>query len=351
MEVTKKTHFNPCFWTAHWNTNYLNKALKGEAQGLDVRSQRVCSLNVRGNKIFADKKVEDVHFEKNLGIARLTPEEALGFCRRHHPDHYDELAASLEKDPLTLELDFENVFTCLESSEAYTTLRRVIRTQALRDRTDRANLACFLVLHEMRNHASMGSFEELFAQAGISKFESLWMMKHNLGNPHFLVGLCAPLTDHPWHFYRTQRDSFPLCDSPILILPQSVIAALSPRLLLEIDRTKRCDGWFNPQTHHPDLPAEKLEEFRLRTIRNTFREIIFSDRTCLEAWQASKEFQERHQLLKSGHKYNQRVHTENGRELWKLNAHANSAELIDPKDLARSGPAFDVRGHGTDKRA
>ena len=88
---------------------------------------------------------------------------------------------------------------------------------------------------------------------------------------------------------------FPLTDSPILVELHSVMGALSPRLLLEIDRrdhtneTGCCTANF--------IRPEKLDESRRRTIENTHREIIFGNRLLLEQWQRSAEFARQHELI------------------------------------------------------
>src|SRR5206468_3911583 len=88
--------------------------------------------------------------------------------------------------------------------------------------------------------------------------------------------------------YKLAKDTFPLNDSPVLLKPKSIMVALSPRLLLEIDRTRNNiphDCCISNYIEH-----DKLEEFRRRTIANTFREIIFGTATLLEEWCSTKEF-------------------------------------------------------------
>lgn len=76
MEITKRTHYNPCFWTAYWNPDYYQSAIQGLKVGQKPRDQMVYSLNIKANKILRTK-VKSVHYEKNLGVAEITYEEAL----------------------------------------------------------------------------------------------------------------------------------------------------------------------------------------------------------------------------------------------------------------------------------
>lgn len=105
------------------------------------------------------------------------------------------------------------------------------------------------------------------------------MLKHSLGNTRQLFSLVMSVAPFRRHYYRVDRDTFPLNDSSVLIQPDSVMVALSPRLLLEIDRTqKQPDATISYSNH---VAPEKLEEFRRRTIANAFHEIISGTSLCL----------------------------------------------------------------------
>jgi hypothetical protein len=66
------------------------------------------------------------------------------------------------------------------------------------------------------------------------------------------------------------------------------------------------------------LSDDSFEEFRRRTIGNTFREII-GDQATLETWKASREFQARVKLMKDKKRYNELVRQKGSRELWRIN--------------------------------
>jgi hypothetical protein len=62
----------------------------------------------------------------------------------------------------------------------------------------------------------------------------------------------------------------------------SLMAPLSPRLLLEIDLNVRRPEQY--RRIRDDIPGHKLGEFQRRSIANTFKEIIFHDPQILEQW-------------------------------------------------------------------
>lgn len=320
MQLTTRNHYNPCFWTANWNPEYFKLALKSKKNEGKARNQRVFALNIKSNKVY-QVAVENLHYDKNLGIAEITPDAALGFCKWHFPNEYEQFREEMKDHPETLVLDFENVLTCLEESLAYKTLLKVITRPGLRSGPEKGALAAFLAVHHLRSHAIMNSMIEFGEQTETPKFEYFWMLKRWLGNVNVLFPWVMTLTAGRWVFYRMDKDTFPLNDSPILIRPDSVMVALSPRLLLEIERNDHSleNGWRDSNS----ITNDKLAEFRRRTIGNTFREIIFGDAALLEVWRTAPEFSERHQLMANTNSYNAVVAKHLDGELWKINAHGN----------------------------
>src|SRR5262245_40302338 len=119
MQLTTKNHYNPCFWTAHWNRDYLARVLRGERGTCDVRSQQVFVLNVKADRIYKHA-VENVHYDKNFGLAEISPEDAKDFCKRHFPEEYDQFCKDMDaQGEGHYILDFENILTTLEQTPAY----------------------------------------------------------------------------------------------------------------------------------------------------------------------------------------------------------------------------------------
>ncbi len=272
MGITKRTHSNPCFWTAHWNEDYYNCFINGEKTPLS-RKQKVYSLNVKADKIIRIA-VENVHFDKWLGVSEITPEAAKDFCKRNFPEHYEQFAKDMEEHPETVRLDFENIWTMVEKNFGYQTLLDVLKKKKIETKEEKLNLACFITLQNIRSHAVLRSMIEFAQQTGTPKFEYYWQLKHMLSNPDFLFKLVTPLLFSQWIVYVTDKHTFPLPDTPIFVKNWNIMVALSPRMLLEINLKKPASesSWIQKD----EISKSKLNEYRKRCISNTFKEIIFN---------------------------------------------------------------------------
>lgn len=165
MNLTIRNHYNPCFWTAHWNPAYFNLAVRGERHKADARQQRVFVLNVKSNKIYPHS-VENVHYDKGIGVAEIAPDAAKDFCQRRFPDEYEQFCKDLDANPVTAYLDFENILTCLEGTPSYMTLLEVIRKGIIGSLRQKGELVGFVAVHHLRSHALMNSMVELTATRG-----------------------------------------------------------------------------------------------------------------------------------------------------------------------------------------
>ncbi len=320
MNFTKRNHFNPCFWTANWNPSYFANVLSTASRNMRAREQRVYVLNVKSAGIY-ETTVENVHYDKDLGVAEMTPDDMRDFCKRHHPDRYEQFCRDIATQPESLFLNFEDILTGMENGPAYAALKNVIAKQGIRAPHEKAMIAGFIVVHWLRSHAMMKAMLEWSNELGIKKFEYFIKLKHKLGDPHFLFPLVMTIAPFHWHYYRMRKDCFPLNDSPILINEKNVMLALSPRLMLEIDRTRKQPEASISYSNY--IAPETMSEFRRRTISCTFREIIFSSPMLLEEWRDTEEFRNRHKLMKSTTRYNEMVAKDGNKELWNVNALMN----------------------------
>jgi hypothetical protein len=128
-QITKRNHYNPCFWTALWNERFFNDFCAGEKRGTP-REQVVFTLNLRSNRIF-ETSVDALYYDKDACVAPITPESVLGFCQRYFPDRLAELQKSIIEHPETLYLDFEATLSGIEGLDGYDAIMRAAKCGGL----------------------------------------------------------------------------------------------------------------------------------------------------------------------------------------------------------------------------
>jgi hypothetical protein len=289
VNLTKRNHYNPCFWTALWNEAYYAAVVSGASDRPSPRSQRVHALNVRSGKVYLTA-VENLHFDKNLGLAGMSPDGMKRFCRRWYPGEYDRVAAEIDRNPNPLVMDFENILTGTEK-HGYEHFVRAAKCGGFASTEHKTFVACSAIIHAMRSHEFMATMVAQTEANGSEKWEFFWSLKNLWADRLALTRASLPLACARWTLYRTDHHSFPLCDSPVLINPNSVMMVLTPRLLAEIDLTVQA-----PENHwavRDGISTSKYREFRRRSIQNTYKDILFSQETELQDWQRQREFRSR----------------------------------------------------------
>src|SRR5579875_1617986 len=242
-KLTEKNHYNPCFWTAHWNPDYF-RAVKQNLPRPKARDAVVYALSVKADKVFKTT-CKDVHYDKHIGIADITAEAAKDFCRRHHPGKLQEFEEAMKEYPDDILIDFEEFFRGFEGLLPYQTLLKVIGTNTIAGAEDKTHLAHFVIWQNLRSHAIMNAMLELEGKAGIHKFESLLMLRWGLSDRDAMARLVWPLATSQWRLFHVDQDTFPLSDSAVSVNPGSLMVALSPRQLLEIDLTAESPGCWH----------------------------------------------------------------------------------------------------------
>jgi hypothetical protein len=273
---------------------------------------------VKSGQIF-ESAVEGVHFDKGLGLAEITREASEDFARRHHPSTYRQFLANNEKALYPVFLNFEDILTALESTPPYRVLLEVIRRGDISSAEEKSFLGCFVYLQWLRSHAIMNSMIEWHRTHGLQKFEHFVFLKWHLSDPKSLFDATVRLITSHWTLFVTAEDTFPLCDSPVLVTPGSLFIALSPRMLLQI--LPNVPAGEHQWVTDDAIAQDKVDDFRRRTIANTFREVIFSDRRVLEQWRTSPEFVKRFELMRNQATYNRLVAAYQDQELWEFNAY------------------------------
>lgn len=276
MVLTKKNHFNPCFWTVYWNFDYIKSKRENKEFSITARDQKVFSLNLRSDKIL-NPKTEDIFFEKKAGLATITVDAALDFTLRNFPESYDEIKASSTGN---LTIDFEDHFSKME--EAYRpALEKLILSDIDIDIEEKVHIAHFMIYQILRNPTTFNAMEMFFKNQRMEKFEMLYQLKHQLSNANYMKQLIVPLVAPNWTIYRLKKNVFPLSDCPLLSKKFSLMFVIAPDIMIEIDMKKQPTEILLCNIKKR-ISYFKYLDFLRRTINGSSREIIFGDKKLLE---------------------------------------------------------------------
>jgi len=329
-EITKRNHYNPCFWTAYWNPDFFDSKLSNADDCGVARDQSVYTLNIRSKTIY-QTKVDNVFFEKNLGWTEVNSESMKKFCKKYQPSEYDSLCKYISQHPESVYLDFEDILQETEDI-AYCSLIESVHIGGLSSIVHKGFLSCVLVIHAMRSYEMMTAMVDFSGTIGMDKWEYLWLLKNAWANKLTLARAVTPIAMGQWTFYRTTNNTFPICDSPIMISRNSVMALISPRLLLEIDiKSINTKGEF---IIRDGISSSKYREFQLRAIKNTYKDIVFNDRHELQKWQELSIFRHRAEIINNPRSREQAIHEGANRVIWAIEGFgklpSNFEQLVKP---------------------
>lgn len=329
MPLTKRNHLNPCFWTAHWNARYLETAIAG-APLPTARKQVVHILNLPADRVLQNK-VENVHFADGLGLVAIPPET---LRQRAEEAGWDEerIRQLVESHPDGVTLDYESQWRAQEALPPYQELLRIIANPDRAELSESlAWLACFIAVQFHRVQSVIFSGLAIFDKFGPGKLEFLLMLRQAMTDPEHLNAVAGSLAKQQWTLYESPTDALPLGDNAIMNTGSTLSVALSPRLLLEIDKTRPWTGRINRTRISRRIAAE----YRRRCISNATRHIIFSSPTLLQDWRGTYEYRARRALLAQNLSHIQEIQVPGRPPILKTNALDNALSV---RDVLRGPP-------------
>jgi hypothetical protein len=285
---TRRTHFNPTAWTAFWNSEYY-----ASPAGKRAREQRVHVLDLHANKVYSDK-LDDIHFQRDLGLAELPLEEAKrlvgGEVRVTIAAESGPREEVLNEDVLVC---IEDLFTQAERGRAYKYLFEVIRKQRIDSVDERVGIAVFIAFQHFRtpeNFERMVDRGKANGQSKLAVYEALFDVE--LWKGPFAADV-RNLASRDWILHVADSHQFPLPDRPILRNDSltRLWVTLSPCLLLEINAQQEGQGVTVKVNR--TLHKSFMRHFQSLAIRRTVRHIIFHDKTVLEEWRERFEWREK----------------------------------------------------------
>lgn len=299
MPVTYKTHYNPCFWTAYWNEEYLNQIENAQSatKHFTAREQKVYCLKPQTNRAFI-QKTDKIFYEEGTGLSYMDDEEILDFTKRNFPDQYEGILKYLaDNGDGIFMLDFENVFTGLENLvKDYLTKVNVDKVIATTE--EKTHLSMFIFLQHMRNPTVINPMIQSFIQDKYPRFEFFVNFRHFIEDRNALLRAIFPIITSKWTLYVCDESTFPLCDTSVLRDKNTIFFPLSPKMLLEVDlgkvdhRQLQCNVKYS-------IGFSKYYDFEKLMIRNFNEYIIFPSFKKLEILRQSQLYKDRVKFLQN----------------------------------------------------
>src|SRR5687768_7984094 len=121
-------------------------------------------------------------------------------------------------------IDFEELLTAIEKLPPYQLLLKVVLTGKVESAMEKANIGTFVILQLLRSHSVMNAMIDWHHEIGYSKFEHFVTLRWLVSDQKFLFNLVNPIVCCQWTLFTADREMmFPLCDSPILVKPESIM--------------------------------------------------------------------------------------------------------------------------------
>ncbi len=244
-----------------------------------------------------NQKTEKVFVEKEAGIAILTKENVLNYCKRTYPDELEQMEEYFKNNPSDLILDFENHFTNFEQSYL-PILEKVITEGRIDNIAEKTVLSMFVYFQITVNYNYLNYIEKIFGENNWAKFEVFLSMKNAVSGPNSFIKLVLPILSSKWRLYKVSKYLFPLCDVPILQESGRILAPLCPDMLLDINLKNKVSD-KDICEHKTHLPFYKYYLFKKRAIKQSSREIIFGEEELLRKWKSSRRYKKRLEKIKT----------------------------------------------------
>jgi hypothetical protein len=295
-----------------WNEQYYNNLKAGKKSNKNVREIKIYRLNLFSNTITLIP-TQKVFFEKMLGIVKFNKCEAKNFLEKYYSQKYENDNSNDE-----FLIDFENLFSAMESNPAYKTMISVGLGNKIKNIEEQANLGLFLLLHSVRNHVFLNSMLELELEVSGSKLELFMHIKWALQDIKILKSIVSKYLKGEWVIYRFKKP-LPLIDSPVINKNGLLMCTLSPYILLTINMGKST----GKVKYKKVIFNYFYKKIKKQLISNTYRDVIFTSQNQAEKWLLSDDWKKRIKLIKNKSKFSEMIKQKGDHEIWSVNNYSN----------------------------
>jgi hypothetical protein len=271
-------HFNPCFWTAHWNFSYLEAVRQQRKTSGRARQQKVCVWKLKPDKIIFSK-TEDCFYEKNANNTIIFHDQIAALINNFSSGNNLQ-THGIDENSTVASFNIENLFSTIEGLYQ-NTLIETIRTGQINDLATKTMLSFFIFSQSIRNPSAWNYLKGSFLNNKNNTdddgniFNMFVKFRKALEDRERIMSFIIPFLSVKWVLFKVNRYTFPLSDHPLLFLKEKLILPLAPDLLLEIYLNEPVDVASAPCTYRYRLGYTRYNQYKRATIAHAKDEMVF----------------------------------------------------------------------------
>lgn len=300
--ITFRNHYNPCFWTALWNNEYYHAIKYSKERNRKPRDYKLKGIRFSCSKIITNKS-DGLFFELNMGLVLMTIKELRDLYYKLPKDY--TFISTYNKFRIKylywlipkwgIIIDIERLFTELEHINGTRSVLDLVKYGKVIDDKHKSLIATFVYTHQLRSPITFSTNYNKYIDTNHPKAFTVLSFIHSLSNEKELQNVISGYMECVWHLFTVSIDIFPLPDLPIYEDKLNVIAVLSPRHLLIINKEDKEGG----MKYHNSINKKILDTVYKKIIQNTFRDLVLENESVLNMILNSNDWKTRDSFLRS----------------------------------------------------
>ncbi len=298
---TLRNHYNPCFWTALWNREYYDIIKNSTERNKKSRDYKLKGIRFSCDKII-ENKADNLFFELHMGLVVLSIRELRNLYYKLPKDYI--FISKVNKFRIKylswlipnwgIIIDIEPLFRVLESMNGTNAVLDLVKHGKIIDKTHKSLLATFIYTQQIRSPLTFSANYQKNKHANNPKAFSILDFILSLSNETEMYNVINLYTQCMWHIYTADIDIFPLSDLTIYEDKHNVIAVLSPRHLIIIDKEHKEDD----EKYNISMSKELLDFVFKIVIQNTFKDLVLENETVLNHLLDSSDWKNRSSIVR-----------------------------------------------------
>lgn len=300
--ITKRNHYNPCLWTSLWNKDYYYSIKNVINSKKRARDYKIPTLTIFSKKV-SHIKTESLYYEMYRGIIYATTAELKMLIENNHGNLR---SVSLYNRIIVLYfywlfprrtygLDTESLFNGIEDVTIKDAIYELIKHDRISNDKHKAYISSFILTHQLRSPMLYSRLMKKHKATSNPHLNAFIDFSMALRNEIGMYQSIQTISKCHWKLYITESNTLPLSDLPIYEDNKEIIAVLSPRHLLVIDKQIRTEGIIQFDSIDDIL----LQRINSLMINQTWSAFSINDITLLKQVLASDLWKQRQLFLKS----------------------------------------------------